>query len=95
MLGFWYGRTNTVVHKVVPSNVVHKVDKKKKKTKKKTVHKVSDDCALRGVYKLRKNETLWAPLIASSLAQERDAADRNLGLFADSLKVLDPLFFER
>ena len=58
------------------------------------VHKVSDDCALRGVYKLRKNETLWAPLIASSLAQERDVAGHNLGLFADSLKVLDPLFFE-
>ena len=66
------------------------------------VHKVSDDCALRGVYKLRKNETLWAPLIASSLAQERKAGsgeerewgNDQLWLFADSLKVLDPLFFE-
>ena len=39
-------------------------------------HKVSDDCARRGVYKLRKNETLWALLI-----EEPE--------FVDSLKVLD------
>ena len=42
------------------------------------VHKVSDDCARRGVYKLRKNATLWAPLIEEP------------GMFVDSLKVLDP-----
>ena len=58
------------------------------------IKNLSDECARRGVYKLRKNETLWAPLIASSLAQERDECNHNLGLFADSLKVLDPLFFE-
>ena len=42
-------------------------------------HKVSDDCARRGLYKLRKNETLWALLLESPRE-----------FFVDSLKVLDP-----
>jgi hypothetical protein len=37
--------------------------------------KVSDECARRGIYKLRKNETLWALLIEEPK-------------FVDSLKVL-------
>ena len=38
--------------------------------------KVSDECARRGIYKLRKNKTLWALLIEEPT-------------FVDSLKVLD------
>ena len=37
---------------------------------------VSVECARRGIYKLRKNETLWALLIEEPM-------------FVDSLKVLD------
>ena len=39
-------------------------------------HKLSEECARRGIYKLRKNETLWALLIEEPK-------------FVDSLKVLD------
>jgi hypothetical protein len=43
--------------------------------------KLSDECARRGVYKLRKNETLWALLVETTIDGKR---------FVDSLKVLDP-----
>jgi hypothetical protein len=50
----------------------------------KTSHKVSDECARRGLYKLRKNETLWAHVDTTFQA----FCDQST--FGDSLKVLDP-----
>jgi hypothetical protein len=46
--------------------------------------KLSDECARRGVYKLRKNATLWALLVETN----RKTCDSSS--FVDSLKVLDP-----
>ena len=67
--GFWYGR-----------GALSKDDEHPEGRK----HKVSDDCARRGVYKLRKNETLWALLVETN----KKAMDSSS--FVDSLKVLDP-----
>ena len=58
-------------------------------------NKVSDECVRRGIHKLRKNETLWAPLIASPIAHGQISANDErsrgwFGMFVDSLKVLDP-----
>ena len=46
-------------------------------------HKVSDECARRGLHKLRKNETLWAHVDTTFRAMDQST-------FGDSLKVLDP-----